>query len=103
MYLTRNIDGIDMCGVLPMEATMENAHLHLGYRTMEWDGMIAKGHEFHYSEIKDTDLPPSVEVIQKQYTAKGTKVPTAVYRYKNVLAGYTHWYWGEFFNFSLFT
>lgn len=95
MYLTQNIDGIEMCGVFPLEATMENARLHLGYRTMEWGGMIAKGHEFHYSEIKDSIISDDVEIIQKQYTAKGTKVPTAVYKYKNVLAGYTHWYWGE--------
>jgi cobyrinic acid a,c-diamide synthase len=22
-------------------------------------------------------------------------VKTPIYRYKNVIAGYTHWYWGE--------
>jgi cobyrinic acid a,c-diamide synthase len=28
-------------------------------------------------------------------SAKGKAVDTALYHYKNVLAGYTHWYWAE--------
>ena len=30
-----------------------------------------------------------------QLSAKNTKTTTALYRYKNVVAGYTHWYWAE--------
>lgn len=71
MYLCNDIDGTEMCGIFPLSATMENARLHLGYR--ELNGM--KGHEFHYSDINGS--------------------PEMIYRYKNVIAGYTHWYWGE--------
>lgn len=95
MYLTRSIDDKEMCGVLPLEATMENAHLHLGYRQMLVDGHLYRGHEFHYSSIKEGTLPDDVLMIQNQCSAKGTKVPTAIYKYKNVVAGYTHWYWAE--------
>lgn len=71
MYLCNDIDNKPMCGVLPYSATMAEARLHLGYR--ERNGM--KGHEFHYSDVKGT-----TEMI---------------HRYKNVIAGYTHWYWAE--------
>lgn len=71
MYLCKAIDGVAMCGVFPFSATMNGARLHLGYR--EHNGM--KGHEFHYSDISE-----SHEMVNK---------------YKNVIAGYTHWYWAE--------
>jgi len=29
------------------------------------------------------------------YSARNTPVDTALIRYKNVIAGYTHLYWGE--------
>lgn len=66
--------------------------LHLGYRTAQYRGMQLKGHEFHYSSVIQPDLLPS-EV--SQYNVKGALVDTPLYRYKNVIAGYTHWYWGE--------
>ena len=40
-------------------------------------------------------MPDEIIVEQNQYSARGTKVPTTIYRYKNVIAGYTHWYWAE--------
>lgn len=104
MYLTRSIDGIAMCGVLPLEATMQGAKLHLGYREMEasvlacpitsgFKGRTIKGHEFHYSTIKPYDeLPADVSIVSGQRTARGTEVDTEIFRYKNVIAGYTHWY-----------
>lgn len=95
MYLCRSIDGTEMCGVLPLEATMEGARLHLGYRQMEWEGHPVRGHEFHYSSIRETTLPDEVKVIRIQHSASGKPVDAPIYRYKNVVAGYTHWYWGE--------
>lgn len=98
MYLTRTLTAkkggtaYSMCDVLPIDASMENAKLHLGYRSMQIGDTIWKGHEFHYSDVLNpTELPS----IAEQYTAKGMKVKTPIYRYKNVVAGYTHWYWGE--------
>ena len=112
MYLCREIDGSPMCGVLPFKATMNGARLHLGYRQMELNGMTIKGHEFHYSDIVTEELgeknesgttnalvnkesAADIEIITNQKTAKNKDVSTAIYRYKNVIAGYTHWYWGE--------
>lgn len=82
----------EMAGVLPLDATMEQARLHLGYRRMTLNGVEWKGHEFHYSDVRKPNALPS---IAQQYNAKGSEVATPIYRYKNVIAGYTHWYWGE--------
>lgn len=102
MYLCNEIDGTPMCGVLPFKATMESARLHLGYRkAMLPDGVLIRGHEFHYSDVIDS-YSPDVKRICLQTSAKGAKTATPIYRYKNVIAGYTHWYWAEqgfsFFN-----
>lgn len=97
MYLCRDIDGVPMCGVLPFSATMSGAHLHLGYRQMTAGQTTFRGHEFHYSSIitDNSPLPPSIERLTLQQSAIGTPVDTPLYKYKNVVAGYTHWYWAE--------
>lgn len=97
MYLTRSLTlkkgkNYAMTGVLPLDSTMENARLHLGYRQLKYNGLDLKGHEFHYSEVIASNELVSVA---QQYNASGIKADTALYRYKNVLAGYTHLYWGE--------
>lgn len=92
MYLCKDIDGKEMCGVFPFRATMEGARLHLGYRT-DADGK--RGHEFHYSHICEETLTDEITVERTQKTAKGKPVDTAIYHYRNVTAGYTHWYWAE--------
>lgn len=92
MYLCRDIDGKKMCGIFPFSATMEGARLHLGYRQM---GDI-RGHEFHYSSIIEPQKMPNEIIVEHCLkSAKGTDVSTRQYCYKNVIAGYTHWYWAE--------
>lgn len=81
-----------MCAVFPLDATMENSRLSLGYRKIQFPNLTLRGHEFHYSHICNAD---EVESIAAQYNAKGSKVETPVYRYKNTIAGYTHLYWAE--------
>ena len=79
--------------ILPFAATMDGARLHLGYRRLvDAAGRSWRGHEFHYSELVSPAALPSVAV---QYNARGEQVPTPLYRFKNVIAGYTHLYWGE--------
>ena len=97
MYLCNDIDGIPMCGVFPFSATMMDARLHLGYRQLaKENSQFPKGHEFHYSSVVEPDtLPEGIGKEQFLLSAKGQPVDTALYHYKNVLAGYTHWYWAE--------
>jgi len=98
IYLSQAIEGIEggpypMCGVLPFSATMAGARLHLGYRRLvDASGREWRGHEFHYSDLTDSGALPSAAA---QYDARGERVPTPLYRVQNVIAGYTHLYWGE--------
>ena len=96
MYLCRTIRDeagapYEMCGVLPLTATMEGMRLHLGLREVRFEGGVRmRGHEFHYSRIEG-EYPSSAQ----QYSARGEAVATPFYRYKNAWAGYTHLYWAE--------
>ena len=67
MYLSKGIydfDGkfFEMAGVFPFETEMKKGRSHLGYReiTLKEDCILGRngdklrGHEFHYSEIKDS-------------------------------------------------
>ncbi len=102
MYLGKSLTDQEgkvwpMAGVLPIECTMQGARLHLGYRRMTICGTEFRGHEFHYSKIAALGSFPNASFFNSsfQFDARGEKVDTEIYRYKNVIAGYTHWYWGE--------
>ncbi len=92
LYLGDDIDGWDMCGVFPLSATMDGARLHLGYRTVKFKDFELRGHEFHYSRVEEKCAIPS---IAKQTDVRGDEITTPVYRYKNCIAGYTHFYWAD--------
>ena len=102
MYLCERIvtdeGDYPMCGVLPYSITARKAdrRLSLGYRRFELDGKEYRGHEFHYTQFMSGEgqkmrgerLPSATQV----YNAKGEPVCTPVFKYKNVLASYTHLY-----------
>ena len=94
MYLCKDIvtdEGTyPMCGVLPYSITARQAdrRLSLGYRRFVLDGREYRGHEFHYTQFLGEAPASECQV----YNAKGEPVPTPVFRYKNVLASYTHVY-----------
>ena len=116
MYLCQSIltdEGeFPMCGVLPYKITARKADrkLSLGYRQFMLDGKEYRGHEFHYTqfyrgegffdalaqrrafyarlEVRGEKKPSAAQV----YDAKGNPVDTPVFKYKNVLASYTHLY-----------
>ena len=102
MYLCEKIvtdDGeYPMCGVLPCSITARKADrkLSLGYRRFVLDGKEYRGHEFHYTQfVRGEGQEVSGERIvsaAQVYNAKGEPVDTPVFKYKNVLASYTHLY-----------
>ena len=105
MYLCESIvtdEGeYPMCGVLPYAITARKADrkLSLGYRRFELDGKEYRGHEFHYTQFLTPPLTPSLRgegngegSVTQVYNAKGEPVDTPVFKYKNVLASYTHLY-----------
>ncbi len=79
-----------MCEVLPVLASMDG--LHLGYKEIEVlkntpffkEKTKFKGHEFHYTKIKE--LKP----IEKVYRIVNQNGALEGYFYKNVLASYVH-------------
>nr|WP_277626708.1 cobyrinate a,c-diamide synthase [Arsenicicoccus piscis] len=62
LYLADRLDGHEMCGVLPVEATF-GSRLTLGYRTatavtdsvLSERGQVVTGHEFHRTSVAATD------------------------------------------------
>ena len=97
MYLGNEIitsEGLNfpMAGILDCTTSMENSKLTLGYRTIQWDKMELKGHEFHYSRLIENDLEPEYVIVKN---AKEIEVETRLYRKLNTFASYVHLYWGE--------
>jgi cobyrinic acid a,c-diamide synthase len=86
-YSMSNILPIDFC----MPATPK---LYSGYRKMTCGDSNFKGYEFRYSSILNDETPKSwtTKPITNQ---KGSESTLSLYRYKNVIASFTHWYWGD--------
>ncbi|MDE5676614.1 cobyrinate a,c-diamide synthase [Phocaeicola sp.] len=81
-----------MTGILPFDCNMIPVKPYQGYRRIKHNGMEITGYEFRTFNIKN---PEALASLAKQYTLKGLEAATPLYRYKNVIAGYTHFYWGE--------
>lgn len=81
-----------MAGILPLDCIATESRQNTGYRRINAATITLKGYEFHHSGILQADIPPMDIPI---CSARGTIVATPMYRYKNVFAGHTHWYWGE--------
>lgn len=107
IYLSQGIVGdedkyYEMAGVLPFRISMrkQDKKLSLGYREFNSNGQWYKGHEFHYTQFMPNDsVPPS---SFKVFDAKSRPVSTPIFRYKNLIASYTHLYWGEMGIYELF-
>jgi len=81
-----------MAGIFNYSSSMAKMKLNLGYRTVKFNNYELKGHEFHYSNIIDIE---QIETIGTVWNARGKEVETKIYRYKNVIASYMHFYFGE--------
>lgn len=97
MYLGNNIitsegQSFGMAAVLDCTTSMENTKLTLGYRSLDWQGLSLKGHEFHYSKLLTNTLESEPLVIKN---AKGMELETKLFRKLNTFASYVHLYWGE--------
>ena len=100
IYLSQGIVGEEdsyyaMTGVLPFRISMrkQDRKLSLGYRSFEYQHLSLKGHEFHYTQFMPGDPIPTT--IAEVKNAHARTVDSPVFRYKNLLASYTHLYWGN--------
>jgi cobyrinic acid a,c-diamide synthase len=101
IYLSQGVEGAgDFVGLFPVRARMLPKRKALGYRQVEIcadsivgvAGTVARGHEFHYSEISllpdDTDRIYRVTRQEKELGGEG-------YAYRNCLASYIHLHFGS--------
>lgn len=88
---------IPLCGTLPFTISCRKRErkLNLGYRQCHYQGQRLRGHEFHYTQFYQKENTLSLSSIAKVYNAKGQEISTPIFRYKNLIASYTHLYWGE--------
>ena len=84
-----------MSNILPIDFVMPaTPHLSSGYRKTIIQEQEWKGYEFHYSNILQDDTPSQWASLSIS-NQKGNETIMPLYRYKNVVASYTHWYWGD--------
>jgi cobyrinic acid a,c-diamide synthase len=90
----------EFVGIFPVTTRLLPKRKALGYREVELAretilgkrGMVARGHEFHYSEM--VDMPPAVE---RTYHVRrpGTDLGEEGFILKNCLASYIHLHFGS--------
>lgn len=104
IYLTSGVAADEgthaMVGIFPVLTRMLPRRKALGYREVELvgdgpvgrKGTIARGHEFHYSEMEE--VPQRFERLYR-VSRKGTFLGFEGYRYRNCLASYIHLHFGS--------
>ncbi|MBK5274730.1 MAG: cobyrinate a,c-diamide synthase [Desulfuromonadales bacterium] len=101
IYLTEGLEGgADFVGVFPVRTRMLPKRKALGFRQVETGsdcciagtGAVARGHEFHYSEINA--MPAAVERCY-HVSRQGRDLADEGYRYRNCLASYIHLHFGS--------
>jgi cobyrinic acid a,c-diamide synthase len=109
MYLSGGIRGFEgdyfeMAGVFPFETRMKKGRSRLGYRiaVLKEDCLVGmkgdsvRGHEFHYSEIVETqERAAGRAAIYAVRDGSDRGLPDEGYRYKNSLASYIHLHFGS--------
>jgi len=83
-----------MSNILPIDFTVPTMlKPNLGYRKLSFPDKELKGYEFRYSAVQKDD----VDNVGLNFITniKGTEKKFPLYRYKNVIASYVHWYWGD--------
>jgi cobyrinic acid a,c-diamide synthase len=85
----RSTTSYEMTGLLPVDLTTDR--YRSGYRKTVYNGMEIRGFENNSLQVVAADCPS----VAAQWNIKGEEVDTPIYRYKNVIASPTCWYWGE--------
>ncbi|MGQ1911450.1 cobyrinate a,c-diamide synthase [Marinifilum sp. RC60d5] len=90
--IDKNSNKYPMVGFLKQNTTMENMKLHLGYRKIFINNKVLFGHEFHYSNIEKAEI---INSIGEVFSARDKKLDTLIFKKKNTIASYIHFYGGE--------
>ncbi len=100
METSGNQESADFVGVFPVRCRMLPSRKALGYREVELtekvaigtSGSVARGHEFHYSEIGT--MPEGVEHCY-QVSRQGVVLGAEGFRIRNCLGSYIHLHFGS--------
>jgi len=100
LMLCEGLNNQILAGIFPAQAKLLSKRKALGYRevTFKTDtpigprGTVARGHEFHYSEI---EMPVAVGRSYSLSRKGGADLGSEGFRYKNVLASYVHLHFGS--------
>ena len=103
IYLTRGVRDLvltPLVGIFPVATRMLPRRKALGYREVLLigdsilgpAGTVARGHEFHYSEMEE--MPHEIERLY-QLSKNGSVIGAEGYRYRNCLASYQHLHFGS--------
>ncbi len=95
LLLCAGLNGLALCGIFPAQAKLLKKRKALGYREVTFSvdtplgprGTVARGHEFHYSEL---DMPESIKRSYRLSRKGGADLGSEGFSYKNVLASYVH-------------
>ena len=93
----------EMSGALPLECSMVDTRLRSGYRCTKIGNSQLNGHEFRYLSVTPVEISSDTLTVAdtaalsaiKVFNVKGVELDTPLYRYKNVIAGCTHWEWAR--------
>lgn len=107
MYLSKGIwisenERHEMAGVFSFETAMKRGRSRLGYREIGLSsecilgnsGAVARGHEFHYSEIMGREDQDTVRAYCVK-NGSGETLPAEGYAHKKTLASYIHLHFGS--------
>lgn len=86
----------EMSGILPFDCFLNKNGIISGYRHLSYKEIRLKGYESRYIQVKDknTGCFSQCSFIKIENT-RGVNTGTPLYRYKNVIASFTHFYWGD--------
>jgi cobyrinic acid a,c-diamide synthase len=95
IYLSQGVEGAALVGLFPATAHMLPQRKALGYREVTFTrdtilgsaGTVARGHEFHYSELA---MPDAIERAWRLTRADGVALADEGFVSGNVLASYVH-------------
>lgn len=82
----------EMAGILPLNCCINKNGIISGYRFLSVDKLSLKGYESGYMYVENEGCDYTSIMTEN---TRGVKTNTPLYRYKNVIAGFTHFYWSN--------
>lgn len=108
MYLCRELEVnagtvYPMCNCFPFRSRMHPQLTRLGYRQVRLDaatllggkGQMLRGHEFHYSDLADTDAVRRASTVYSVSRNKGSAAGSEGYTINRTLGSYIHLHFGS--------